>query len=72
MPAVAGTWMYRTVSNVPVLSGKSGSLQCTPSVKNTGPVKVKNLHDFQYANGEAYYPLGTTAYAWIHMPEGIQ
>ncbi len=72
MPAVAGTWMYRTESNVPVLSGKSGSLQCTPSVKNTGPVKVKNLHDFQYANGAAYYPLGTTAYAWIHMSEGIQ
>lgn len=72
MPSVSGTWKYRTMSNVPALSGKSGSLQCTPAVENRGPVKVKGVHGFQFADGTAYYPLGTTAYAWVHMPEGIQ
>ncbi len=72
MPFQPGLWHYRTESNVASLSGVSGSFRCIPAVKDHGPVRIRDMHSFQYADGTPYYPLGTTAYAWIHMPGNIQ
>ena len=33
-------------------------------------VLVDGEHNFKYADGTRYYPMGTTAYAWTHMKEG--
>ncbi|RXK52631.1 DUF5060 domain-containing protein [Aquirufa rosea] len=72
MPTRLGTWKYTTISNVPGLSKKTGTLECvTPSAQNHGPVKTNGLH-FSYSDGKNYYPLGTTAYAWNHMGEALQ
>ena len=55
------------------LAGKRGEIECIPAkADNHGPVKVRGLHDFEYADGTVYYPLGTTAYAWIHMSQAVQ
>ena len=43
-----------------------------PAKDNKGIVRVKDWHSFEYTNGEVYHPVGTTAYAWTHMPLGIQ
>lgn len=73
MPCSIGVWHYRTESNLPALAGKEGKCECTPAAAgNHGPVKVKGLHDFAYSDGTAYYPLGTTAYAWTHMSQPVQ
>ncbi len=72
MPPQTGTWYYRTRSNIPALSEKSGSFVCVASANNHGPVQVKDKHSFQYADKTPYYPVGTTAYAWTHMPQSIQ
>lgn len=73
MPTKTGEWHYRTFSNIASMNGKTGSLVCTePLEGNHGPVKVKGLHAFEYSDGTPYYPVGTTAYAWIHMPDSLQ
>lgn len=33
---------------------------------------VDGEHNFKYADGTRYYPMGTTAYAWTHMKETTQ
>ncbi len=71
MPTILGRWNYRTTCNIPALSEKSGSLHCIPSDQH-GPVRIKETHCFQYADSSSYWPIGTTAYGWIHMPEGIR
>lgn len=73
MPYRPGTWYYCTESNIASLAGKKGNLECLPAMAgNHGPVKVKDIHNFAYADGTAYYPFGTTAYAWTHMSLPIQ
>jgi len=73
MPKKTGEWHYRTSSNIKALDGKTGSFVCTEALPgNHGPVEVKGEHDFAYADGTPYYPLGTTAYAWIHMSDSLQ
>lgn len=39
---------------------------------NHGMVLVDGEHNFKYADGTRYYPMGTTAYAWTHMKETTQ
>lgn len=73
MPTETGEWHYRTFSNVKTMNGKTGSFVCTAASEvNHGPVKVKGEHDFCYADETQYYPMGTTAYAWIHMSDTLQ
>ncbi|MFC2124970.1 DUF5060 domain-containing protein [Bacteroidota bacterium] len=73
MPDLDGEWKYITKSNNKKLNGKSGSLTCiAPSSDNHGPVFVSNTYHFKYADGSCYFPFGTTAYAWNHMPESIR
>jgi hypothetical protein len=73
MPTITGTWTYETSSNMKALNKKSGSFECvTASGINHGMVKVSDTFHFRYADGERYYPFGTTAYAWTHMGQELQ
>ena len=74
MPAATGIWQYTTSSNSRELNKKKGSFKCVAATAaaNHGPVKVHNTYDFQYADGKAYYPFGTTVYAWIHQGQALQ
>lgn len=59
----AGTWTWRSSSNLPALDGKSGSFQCAgtlPGVFAAGPVEVNpgRPHTFRYRNGQPVYLLG--------------
>jgi hypothetical protein len=65
MPSKEGIWNYKTQSNISALNGKKGKFNCTaPSVNNKGLVQVAEKYHFSYANGTAYYPVGTTLYCW--------
>lgn len=65
MPDEEGTWTYTTKSNQPELDRKKGSFTCTPAKKNIhGPVKVRNIYHFGYADGTPFFPFGTTVYEW--------
>tara|TARA_B100000809_G_C14736316_1_gene386909 strand:- start:49 stop:348 length:300 start_codon:yes stop_codon:yes gene_type:complete len=65
IPSKEGTWNYKTQSNRSALKGKKGKFKCTaPSTNNKGLVQVVENYHFSYANGESYYPVGTTLYCW--------
>ena len=72
MPDEPGDWTYITKSNIKELDKKKGSFSCTAaSGNNHGPVKVRNVYDFGFADGTPFYPVGTTCYAWVHQPEEL-
>lgn len=67
MPGSEGEWSYVTASRVPALNRRRGSFVCAaPSEGNHGPVEPDGRH-FRYADGTRYYPVGTTAYDWMHV-----
>jgi hypothetical protein len=73
MPNAVGEWRYSTKSNQKSLNGKTGSFQCVPATAgNHGPVTVANTWHFKYADGQWYYPFGTTIYAWTHQGDALQ
>ncbi len=73
MPDEVGEWSYSTYSNFAGLAGKSGTVTVTPpSSGNHGPVRVKYVTHFGYADGTPYVPVGTTAYAWNHQGDGLE
>src|SRR5574340_1157677 len=73
MPDAPGEWTYQTRGNRPELEGKTGRFLCTPARRgNHGPVTVRSTWHFGYADGTPYYPVGTTAYAWIHQGDELE
>jgi len=73
MPDVEGEWSYTTRSNRPELDGKSGRFVCgPPSTGNHGPVGVRRVWHFSYADGSPYLPFGTTCYAWTHQGDALE
>ena len=69
MPPAEGRWTYTTASKVPALNRRKGSFDCVaPGAGNHGPVQPDGRH-FKYADGSRYYPVGTTAYDWMHVGE---
>jgi hypothetical protein len=73
MPDTEGHWTYTTTSNAPALANHTGSLLCTPPAPNShGPVSVRNIHHFAYADGTPYFPFGTTCYAWAHQGAAME
>lgn len=73
MPEHTGVWNYQTQSNVKQLDNLRGTFECVKATGNNhGPVRVSDIHHFRYADGKRYYPFGTTAYAWTHMPDDVQ
>lgn len=72
MPPERGDWQFVTHSNASELDGKRGSVLATPSLKSHfGMVRTVGK-EFRYQDNSLFFPVGTTAYAWIHMPENIQ
>jgi len=73
MPDRIGKWKYVTSSNHKKFNGIKGTFVCLePTIGNNGPVRVRNTFHFAYANGEAFLPVGTTCYAWVHQSEDLQ
>jgi hypothetical protein len=72
MPPKEGKWNYVTSSNFNNLDNKKGSFVCTPAHKdNHGPVAVKDTFYLAYADGNFYYPFGTTCYGWVHQGDSL-
>lgn len=73
MPQREGRWTFETESNVSGLSGIRGEVACLPPAEGeTGPVRTAETWHFSYANGQPYYPFGTTAYVWNYQSEAVQ
>jgi hypothetical protein len=73
MPDTQGSWSYITISNSPALNNKTGHFMCVPAGNgNHGPVSVRNIHHFAYADGTSYFPFGTTCYAWAHQGNAME
>lgn len=73
MPDAEGHWTFRTSSNVPALDGQTGEFECGPApVGVRGPVRVRDIFHFGYADGARYLPIGTTGYAWTNQPEELE
>lgn len=73
MPTKVGIWTYTVSSSLKVLDGKTGSVNVVPASEDDhGMVVVDGEHNFKYADGTRYYPLGTTSYAWLHMSKEVQ
>lgn len=73
MPTIVGEWKYITSSNVTSMNKRKGQFTVVaPGKNNHGPVVIDGLHNFKYADGTRYYPMGTTSYAWVHMQEDIR
>lgn len=68
MPDAPGAWSYVTRSSRSELDGKQGRFTCVePSPGNHGPVRVHKKWHLAYADGTAYFQVGTTCYAWAHQ-----
>jgi hypothetical protein len=73
MPDTPGVWSYVTMSNRRELDGKEGKFTCVePSPGNHGPVRVHKTWHFAYADGTAYFQVGTTCYAWAHQGNAME
>ncbi|MFC1604671.1 DUF5060 domain-containing protein, partial [Planctomycetota bacterium] len=73
MPDVQGEWSYVTKSNRSELDGKKGKFTCVkPSLGNHGPVRVHKKWHLAYADGTAYFQVGTTCYAWAHQGNAME
>ena len=73
MPDTLGLWTYLTKSNKDELDGVYGQFKCVePSPGNHGPVRVRDVYHFAYADGTPFFPVGTTCYAWIHQGEELE
>jgi hypothetical protein len=73
MPDEEGDWSYKTQSGASELHGKTGTFACVLALPGAhGPVRVHNTHHFAYADGTAYFPFGTTCYAWVHQGEELE
>jgi hypothetical protein len=68
MPRAIGQWRYETSSDLAALSGKSGEFKCVkPSAGSHGPVGVRNVYQFAYADGTPFVPISTTVYGWVNQ-----
>jgi hypothetical protein len=73
MPDSEGEWSYTTRSSRAELNGKSGAFVCIrPSAGNHGPVAVRDIYHFGYADGLPYCQFGTTCYAWTHQGDELE
>jgi hypothetical protein len=72
-PDRLGRWEFATKCNLPELDGRGGSFECVaPSGGNHGPLRIANTFYLEYADGTAFYPVGTTAYQWTSVKQSIQ
>ena len=77
MPSLAGTWEYTTRSNVGALNGQNGTIFAVPppspsaTEPSTAPVRVTGERTLGRADGEPFFSVGTTAYAWVHQDDEL-
>lgn len=70
MPNAEGKWTYVTHSNRDTLDDIKGEFICSaPSADNHGPVSVKDMYNFTFADSSEYIPFGTTIYQWNFQSE---
>jgi Domain of unknown function (DUF5060)/Protein of unknown function (DUF4038)/Domain of unknown function (DUF5605) len=71
MPDAPGRWSYETQSSAHELAGHAGEFVCTAPTTpgNHGPVGTAHQFHFQHADGTAYFPFGTTTYAYLFAAE---
>ncbi len=73
MPDAEGPWEMVTESSSPALDGRRYAFTCIPARPGVhGPVRVSDTFHFRFDDGTAYYPVGTTCYAWLHQPLELQ
>ena len=73
MPDTLGEWTYTTSSNAAALNHQTGRLVCVAAkAGDHGPVGVRAMHHFAYADGTPYFPFGTTCYAWAHQGDALE
>lgn len=72
MPDREGEWTYATSSNHADLNNKKGSFTCIAAGKKKGPVRVKNVYNFAYADSTPFIPFGTTLYEWAFQSKERQ
>ena len=73
MPDQPGEWTWETWSTAAALSGRSGTLTVTEAAARVhGPVVVDPPCSLRYADGTAYFAVGTTCYAWTHQSTELQ
>ena len=67
MPDTLGRWSYATQSSARELADHTGTFVCTAPTTpgNHGPVGTAHQYHFQHADGTAYFPFGTTTYAYL-------
>ena len=77
MPSLAGIWEYTTRSNVGALNGQNGTIFAVPppspsaTEPSTAPVRVTGERTLGRADGEPFFSVGTTAYAWVHQDDEL-
>ena len=66
-PPRAGNWLYRSSCQRAELR-REGLVRVDSGVdRQRGPAKAEWPRQFRFANGDEYFPVGTTAYAWAHQ-----
>lgn len=69
-PDSIGRWSFETTGNARELKGLTGEFECiAPATGNHGPVGTAHQFHFQYADGESYFPFGTTCYSFGFIGE---
>lgn len=73
MPPRSGPWEFTVQSNADELDGAAGTVEADqPDEDNHGPVGVRDTFHFAHADGTAFLPFGTTAYAWTNQTSQLQ
>ncbi len=71
MPSFEGTYTYEASASFH-LKNPNGTFTVTaPSENNHGPMRTHGYH-FEYEDGTAFYPVGTTCYVWELQSEALQ
>lgn len=71
MPSFVGEHTFTIKGNF-TKDDYAGQFTATKAVtpNNHGPVRLRGEH-FEYEDGQPYYPIGTTAYAWVHQSDAL-
>lgn len=71
MPEIEGEYTFEIFGSFSDEIQK-GAFVCIPAAEgNHGPVRARGFH-FEYDDGTAYYPLGTTCYVWNLQKEELR
>ncbi len=71
MPSFEGNYSFFTVGNFPEASSSGVFIVTPPRADNHGIVRARGYH-FEYEDGNTYYPVGTTCYAWTLQQQAIR